>query len=514
MNVALIKELYGTLFWQMDRVQYSHYRNLILSNIANKVPVEITREEKPNRFMSVKSDFQSKAVSGNALYIDSEDLSEDDVVINVLRISGPITRQGGECAYGSKDYRNILIKAANKKQVIGHILVVDSPGGSSSAMADFQEAFDYIRNKKQQLFSLIDGDAASLACGLVCMTNKVYFRSKSNGIGSIGTYCSFFSLKDGATNSVTQEQYHERYADKSKDKNGWYRKAVEGDYSELDKELKDVNDEFIKTIKSYRKSVTEEQLSGKMFKASDVIGTLVDGQSTLEDLVVSMYEEHLKSKPSAGKSSVSKSNHQITSQMKNSENLRSFMGFEALERDKENGTYLNEELADKAEDVTSKAIAEKAANAAKIEELNSTIESMKTSHEKELKDLKESHANDVSNLNDTHSKEIESLNDAHSKEIESLKTTHKEETETLNTSHSKALGDLQEKITSLEKENTDLKADITELKNDPTNVSAGPMPGHNNEQAAPKVASAYQYDSNLSMAENAKLREEFYKSQK
>ena len=58
--------------------------------------------------------FKSKILVGDAReLVWWDELSEDDQVINLLRIEGPVTRNGGACSYGSKDLRDQMIYCAS-----------------------------------------------------------------------------------------------------------------------------------------------------------------------------------------------------------------------------------------------------------------------------------------------------------------------------------------------------------------------------------------------------------------
>jgi ClpP class serine protease len=62
--------------------------------------------------------------------------------VNVIPIDGPITRNGGACSYGSKDIRDWMMKASDNPYCQGHLLVVNTPGGSAWAKNDFQQGID------------------------------------------------------------------------------------------------------------------------------------------------------------------------------------------------------------------------------------------------------------------------------------------------------------------------------------------------------------------------------------
>jgi hypothetical protein len=104
-------------------------------------------------------------------------------------------------------------------------------------------------------------------------------------VGSIGTMCAFYAVADGVEDAVTHERFIEVYGSKSEFKNKEYRDAAVGNYDELQAEVDDLNEQFWNTIKTYRPQVLEEQMHGKIYNCGDVIGTLVDGQGTMQSCI-------------------------------------------------------------------------------------------------------------------------------------------------------------------------------------------------------------------------------------
>ena len=120
---------------------------------------------------------------------------------------------------------------------------------------------------------------------LASMCDEIYFINPMDRIGSIGTMCAFYAVADGVEDAVTHERFIEVYGSKSEFKNKEYRDAAVGDYAELQAEVDDLNEQFWNTIKTYRPQVLEEQMHGKVYNCGDVIGTLVDGQGTMQSCI-------------------------------------------------------------------------------------------------------------------------------------------------------------------------------------------------------------------------------------
>ena len=179
---------------------------------------------------------------------------------------------------------SIIMEAADVPQVHAHILIVRTPGGMASTLRDYRAAFNYARQRGQKVWFYCDGDVASGGAFAATMSDGIYAFNPDDEIGSLGMYCAFFTQKDGDKDAVTQETYHEYYATGSEKKNDWYRAAAEGDMSliaeSVDKDLQ----QLLANVKADRPQVLDEQLTGKMYRMGDVVGSLIDGFSSLGEL--------------------------------------------------------------------------------------------------------------------------------------------------------------------------------------------------------------------------------------
>lgn len=248
------------------------------------------KRENPSAFTSdrTRADlvaplFQSRTYAGNAEYILRwRDVRPEDSVINVVRLSEPMTRNG-MCGYGSKDIRDMLQFCAKQPQCIGHLFVFDSPGGSADTIADFALGIKACRDAKQPFIGLIDGMAASAAMWVAAMMDELYFVHPENTIGSIGVYASFFYLKDAEKNAISGEVYREVYATQSEDKNKWARDIREGNKDLLQKDLDDTAKKFMDFVKSAKPNTPDEWLHGVLVECGETIGIWTKGQSTEEE---------------------------------------------------------------------------------------------------------------------------------------------------------------------------------------------------------------------------------------
>ncbi len=238
-------------------------------------------EKKKGFFISRNRGFDDKLYVGNIhriedhLYWNDEELQEDDQIVDVVVIDGPVTRDGDGCSYGSKDHRDQILYANTIPQVVGHIFIINTPGGAASARIDYEQAIADCREKGKPTVAWVDGLCCSAGQLVAALCDRTVVMNGRHTMGCIGTMCAFWAVphdnvdKDGY-------RYIELVSVTSPDKNAEYRDAAKGDYEKLQAELNRLGEEFRETVRQNRPLVKEEHLTGKTFDADSVMGALVD----------------------------------------------------------------------------------------------------------------------------------------------------------------------------------------------------------------------------------------------
>jgi hypothetical protein len=86
---------------------------------------------------------------------------------------------------------------------------------------------------------------------------------------------AFWATPDGAVDR-NGTRYVEVVGDKSPNKDDWYREAAQGNYEKLKAMVDRDTEEFQQTVRENRPNVKEEHLTGRVFEAQEVLGSLVD----------------------------------------------------------------------------------------------------------------------------------------------------------------------------------------------------------------------------------------------
>ena len=302
MNIGLLRILHNRR-WDFRPDLAQTYANALKNAIELQIDNDI--EKQHGYFLSRKgyrkegkavgANFEDKLYVGNIhrienhLYWNDEELADDDEIINVVVVDGPVTRDGGGCSYGSKDWRDQVMYANTIPQVVGHLFIVNTPGGESACRNDYAMMFDDCREKGKPTVAFIDGMCASSGVNLTCRCDRVIVMNPQDEYGCIGTMAAFWTV---AHDTVDQDGYRyvELVGKDCPEKNAWWREAAKGEYEKLQAELDKDTEEFHQTVRENRPKVTDDMLSGKVFEAQELIPALVDEIGDMERAIECVFQ--------------------------------------------------------------------------------------------------------------------------------------------------------------------------------------------------------------------------------
>ena len=469
--------------------------------------------------------------------------------VNLEIINGPITRNGDACSYGSRDHRDMMMMAADSPYCVGHIYLINTPGGSAWAKNDYQQGIEYAHSKGQKVIAFIDGLCASAGMYLASLCDERYYMNPNNEIGCIGVMAAFYTEADGSVNQFTNETYHELYDPESFDKNREFRDVANDNNSEkMIAELAALGVEFRADVKKACPKAKEEHLHGKIFKASEVDGILMDGQKNLAevmDIVIKTSKnpmlkqnggDPMQQALAAGEKTAEEIANTLSTQS-NSINMKeqfpalfALLGVEEMQM-QEGGAFMNEGLlatlnanieAAQKEKADALALvesltAEKNELTAKVENLTAQAETKEAEHAKAIEDLNAAHAtaieekdNQISAL-EQEKADLQSDMEGKASQIEKLTADLNGAKESLTTAET-TIAERDATLAERDQQITDLNAQIAELQNDPgQGAQAGAAPENNGGGVeAPGVAvNQYVYDPNLSYEKNMEAKKKW-----
>lgn len=549
-------EIYTTKEW-MVLPQFVHgILPTVMYNSNNHTMLGIDREKKNPMCINAKGDdiFREYEVTDDGKVLHVYDgwsgidyLKElKQPFVNVIPIDGPITRNGGACSYGSKDIRDWMMKASDNPYCQGHVLLVNTPGGSAWAKNDFEQGIDYAHSKGLRVIDFIDGMSASAGMYLASLCDEVYVMNPKDQLGCVGVMASFFTQKNGDKNQFTNETYREYYATNSINKNKEIRDIAENDDATLlIEEMDELEAEFRADMKKAFPNATDEHLDGKMFDAKDVMGILCDGQMMLSDVIARVFAladgsaqpiertaghkigKRTKVVKSARMTAGTAKENLLSTQLNNNsihmkEKFPAL--FAALQVEEmqmqEGGAFMNEALLatlNAAIEENQKTAAEAKALADQLTTEKAELESQLAAKSTEIETLNAEHAsaieektNAIAALEQEKADLVAGVN-AKAEEIETLNGQLTEKQTELDGAKA-SLETAQNTIAERDQQISDLNAQIEELSQDPGEGAQAGSPASNGagvEETTVAISTQYVYDNSKLYEENMKAKQEW-----
>ncbi len=284
MNYAFLKDIIGSP-WQID-VQTLNGLLPILRGMVNGLNVE-KGTEPSNHLPYALSASSREVVSMSQLEtLTTEDGSDPSPkFIHVLPIRSVLTKHDQDCGpVGTRTLASRLSLADSNDNIIGHILVVESGGGQAIAVAELTEA---MQRCTKPMVVWIDGVAASAAYYISSYAREIIASRDMDLVGCIGTMLVWEGRKSISEENKDGEIQVTIYADGSEQKNAEYDAAI-NEFNFLpakERMLNPLNAKFQSDVLYNRQSATEEQLMGRTFFASEVVGTLIDSIGNFDSAV-------------------------------------------------------------------------------------------------------------------------------------------------------------------------------------------------------------------------------------
>ena len=221
---------------------------------------------------------------------DSDAKAEESKSVAIVPLHGTMTKYNTCESYGTTFIAKKIREMADDGNVIGIVLDIDSPGGSSSAIPPMLEAIGYAKSKGKPVYVHADC-CASAAYWVASQCDAIYMDNDMSEVGSIGAMAVFVDCT--AVNPATGEKTITVYPDESSEKNRAYRDALEGNYDAAKAELKPLVNQFQNAVVSGRPNIQKEEhgvLSGAMFSTADALRlNMADAKKTLSETIEAVF---------------------------------------------------------------------------------------------------------------------------------------------------------------------------------------------------------------------------------
>lgn len=283
MNFSLAKEIYGLTPWLMD-VHSIPVMTSILGSLKNGIALETPEVKLNTPFVYNFDPLQNRLIS----YPWQLNTQDDFEGVGVIKLNGPITKNGGKSSLGMLQVSNIMEKLSEDSRIKAFVLPTDSGGGSSSAVDIMVDTINKVKQTKP-VIALIEkgGLAASAAYGIISACDEIYAEDEMSIVGSVGTMIQFEGREANSKDS-TGLKHIRLYATKSTKKNEGFEEALNNDnYKILINDLLDpINEKFIDMVSANRPNINSTDFdNGKTYFAEKVVGTYIDGIKSFEEVV-------------------------------------------------------------------------------------------------------------------------------------------------------------------------------------------------------------------------------------
>jgi len=251
----------------------------------------------PDRLLPIARSFLNKTpvdmevkAAGVTTVSDSGALPEKAKRVAIIPLHGTMTKYDTCESYGTTFIAKRIREMADDENVIGIILDIDSPGGSSSAIPPMIEAISHAKAAGKPVYAHVDC-CASAAYWVASQCDSIYMDNGLSEVGSIGAMAVF--IDSTAADPTTGEKTIVIYAEESPDKNFAYREALSGRYEAAKAELKPLVDQFRDAVVAGRPTIHKDQdgvLSGKMFLTADALRlNMADARKTLHETIDAVF---------------------------------------------------------------------------------------------------------------------------------------------------------------------------------------------------------------------------------
>lgn len=221
-----------------------------------------------------KTEFLIVSASGEnatgSYYSDSLKSAKPNSVA-VIDISGPIMKHDNCGDPGSQSYQNMLAEANANPNILGTVLIADTPGGT---VAGTQSLADDIKYSIKPVVTLAEDLMASAGYWIGSSAQFIFIKNGTTRVGSVGTMLTFADMQPvWEKNGI---KFHEIYATASTEKNKDFAEARKGNYDAIKKNTLDpLNNEFMQAVKTNR--------GAKLNQATTLNGQVYIGQAAIDN---------------------------------------------------------------------------------------------------------------------------------------------------------------------------------------------------------------------------------------
>lgn len=258
--------------------------------------------------------------------------------VAIFNVTGVITKYDQYCGpSGMMTLHKAINQAANDTNIIGGVMVMDSPGGQADYMQTVSEAWRNFSKPKNTWFT---GLCASAGYYLASGSDAIYANEKTDLVGSIGTKMLITDYKEQLEKNGIK--VHEIFAEQSTEKGSLIAEALKGNYQPLQETIiSPLAEQFISFVQSNRTISDDAAYKGKIYNAKKAksIG-MIDGFKSLDAVIQLTYKAGMKQHKQSNRNSLNTNNMNVF------QKVAAKLGFDSIEA-KDGYISINAEQAEK-----------------------------------------------------------------------------------------------------------------------------------------------------------------------
>lgn len=337
MQYSIAKEIFGRP-WHIHAIGIEQYRPVVAGMLSGAV-IEAENEPEESLPYAISANTLQPVAWSHPEEPIEEDTAEEtepqrEKVIHVLPLRGVLIKHDGVCGQpGASTFARRLMEADADSSVIGHILIVEGPGGSSNAVPELTDAL--LKCTKPTVV-WVDGMMCSAHMYVGAFAGYRIASRATDMIGCIGTMIEFEGRKAQSDEDLMKVRSVRIYADGADEKNEEYETAINEFNFKLIKEhiLNPHNVKFVADMKAQLPGVEDKHLHGRTFQAAEVVGALVDEIGAFDvavNKVIELSDYKKQAQNPGNEGGVASKYSPIKTEMKQFKNVNAALGVESLE---------------------------------------------------------------------------------------------------------------------------------------------------------------------------------------
>lgn len=345
MQLSIAKDIFGVP-WGITASGLQQFFPVAIGMINGAI-IQDEPEPKENIPFAISADSR-KLVAWSQAEEDlpgSEEDNNREKVVHVLPVRGVLMKNDMACGpVGTKTLAKRLAKADSDPSVIGHVMIMETPGGAVNSVPVL---VDVMKSVTKPIEVWVDGMMGSSGTWIGSYGDEIMASRETDLVGCIGTMLIWQGRISKSKEDSNQERQVTIYADDAYEKNEEYETAINNFDFKLAKAqiLNPHNELFVNEIKANRPGVEDKHLHGRTFQAGEVIGSLVDSIGTFDDAVNRVIELSNYKKQNAGSNGSQATSNNQTNKSMDYPNIQNTLGIDTFEVESDGRrTFTTEEM--------------------------------------------------------------------------------------------------------------------------------------------------------------------------